>query len=118
MQLGKADVQDTYVMQRGRGIKFGIAGNAQERWSTFKTAAPSPIYILGVIADGDRKLEDILHGQFDFCRIDHPLVGQEWFNLHWELVLWLYLHGFKPVWTFDFITGFLWYNMKTVIIGP
>lgn len=104
-------------MQRGRGIKIGIAKDLNRRWKTFKTAAPSPIYVLGVIPDGGMETEQDLHERFDFCHVNHEFAGTEWFHPHWELILWLYLHGFPPKWTLDFFIGFVVYYIKCLIIG-
>ena|SRR3990167_3787363 len=111
-KVGQHDIQEVYVMQRGFGIKIGIAKTVGIRYNTFKTASPSPVFVLGVVIDGGPELEQKLHKHFDKCHVVHPLVGTEWFYPDIKIILWLYRQGFAPIWTPEFLLGALLYHLR------
>lgn len=104
-------------MQRGSGIKIGVAKDINRRNKTFATAGPDPIFVIGRIKRGGYELEGNLHKQFEFCHIEKAGVGTEWFRPHPELVLWMLTRGIIPRPNIRFIGAFL-YELFIWIFSP
>lgn len=91
----RKNIPDLYIIQRGSGIKLGVAKDVEKRHNTFQTASPDPVYVIGVIPDGGYELESLLHDRWDWLNIKQENVGREWFRPHPALLWWVFIEGLK-----------------------